>query len=58
MIGYGESSINFRLQVWLRVENAIAVPSDLHLALIDRLRAAGVEVPVVRRERHEKGNTE
>jgi len=58
MLGYGESSINFRLQVWLRVENAIAVPSGLHLMLIDRLRAAGVEVPAVRRERHEKGATE
>lgn len=58
MVGYGESCINFRLQVWLRVENAIAVPSDLHLTLIDRLRAAGIEVPAVRRERHETGNTE
>ena len=57
MRGYGDSSINFRLQVWLRVENALAVPSDLHLALIERLRAAGIEVPAVRRERHEPGAT-
>lgn len=53
MLGYGDSSINFRLQVWLRVENAIAVPSELHLEIIEKLRSAGVEIPAVRRERHE-----
>jgi len=58
MLGYGDSSINFRLQVWIRVENAVAVPSELHLTLIERLRAAGVEVPAVRREKHEGSGAE
>jgi small-conductance mechanosensitive channel len=53
MMGYGDSSINFRLQAWLQIENALAVPSALHQTLIERLRAAGIEVPAVRRERHQ-----
>jgi small-conductance mechanosensitive channel len=50
MTGFGESSLDFKLFAWTRVENFLVVSSELHVAVNEALREAGIEIPVPKRD--------
>jgi potassium efflux system protein len=50
MTGFGESSLDFKLFAWTRVENFLVVSSELHVAVNEALRDAGIEIPVPKRD--------
>jgi small-conductance mechanosensitive channel len=52
MIGFGDSSLDFRLLVWAPVEDFLEVGSRLHLAIFDALGQAGIEIPFPQRDLH------
>ena len=52
-IGYGDSSIDFELAVW--ISNPIRIPeirSDLYFAMWDELKRRGIEIPFPQRDLH------
>jgi small-conductance mechanosensitive channel len=52
-IGYGDSSIDFELAVW--IANPIRIPeirSDLYFAMWDELKQRGIEIPFPQRDLH------
>ncbi len=50
MMGFGESSLDFRLFAWTQVENYLVVSSELHVAVLEATRDAGIEIPVPKRD--------
>lgn len=54
MVGFGDSSLDFRLLVWTRIEDSFQVGSDLHVAIFDALAEAGIEIPFPQRDLHLK----
>ncbi len=54
MIGFGDSSLDFRLIAWTDIESFRQVRSDLHVLVNRELRAAGVEIPFPQRDLHMK----
>jgi small-conductance mechanosensitive channel len=52
MIGFGESSLDFRLRCWTTVEDWVDVASDLHVAINRELKAAGIKIPFPQRDLH------
>ena len=52
MISFGESSLNFRLFVWTELEYFGEVMSDLHEAIDEELRKAGIGIPFPQRDLH------
>jgi small-conductance mechanosensitive channel len=52
MIGFGDSSLDFRLRCWTTVEDWIDVVSDLHVAVNRELKAAGITIPFPQRDLH------
>ena len=51
-IGFGDSSLDFRLLAWADIEVRLNVESDLHVAINNRLREAGIEIPFPQRDLH------
>jgi small-conductance mechanosensitive channel len=57
LLGYGESSINFELRVWIDESNSpTQVRSDLATAVYDAVTAAGMNFPYPQREIRVLGN--
>ena len=52
MTGFGESSLDFRLLVWTRIEDYMTVASDLHVEVNDELKRAGIRIPIPQRDLH------
>ena len=52
LIGFGESSLDFRLRCWTPVEDWPDVHGDLHVALNKELKKAGVTIPFPQRDLH------
>jgi small-conductance mechanosensitive channel len=50
MVGFGESSLDFKLFAWARVQDFLVVTSELHVAVNDALKQAGIQIPVPRRD--------
>ncbi len=50
MMGFGESALEFKLFAWTRVENFLIVSSELHVAIDEALKEAGIELQVPRRD--------
>ena len=51
LLGFGDSALEFELRcVVADVEKALSVRSDLHYAIIQRFREAGIEIPHQQRE--------
>ncbi len=53
-VGYGDSSINFELLVWIDVRKVPRrlVKSRLYFAMFDALKQAGIEIPFPQRDIH------
>jgi potassium efflux system protein len=50
-IGFGDSSLDFRLQAWIaNYEDGLAVETALRIAVLARLRAAGIAIPFPQRD--------
>jgi len=54
LIGFGDSSVDFELRVWIRDPQAgvVNVRSEIYLALWDAFRAEGIEIPFPQRDLH------
>ena len=52
MIGFGESALNFRLFAWTELEYFGEVMSDLHEAIDEELRKAGIRIPFPQQDLH------
>ncbi len=53
-VGFGDSSLDFRLRFWTRLDHSVDVTSQLHVALCERLAAEGIEIPFPQRDIHIK----
>jgi small-conductance mechanosensitive channel len=50
-VGFGENSLDFRLVCTVgNVNDSFAVESDLRFAIVERLRALGIEIPFAQRD--------
>jgi len=52
MVGFGDSSLDFRLLAWVGVESFLELSSRLTVAVHDALKAAGIEIPFPQRDLH------
>ena len=52
MVGFGESSLDFRLLCWTRDEYRLELVSQLHLAIDAALREAEIVIPFPQRDLH------
>jgi small-conductance mechanosensitive channel len=52
MVGFGNSSLDFRLLVWVAIDDFLTVSSWMHLAVHDGLKDAGIEIPFPQRDLH------
>ncbi|UCE69798.1 MAG: mechanosensitive ion channel [Flavobacteriaceae bacterium] len=51
---FGESSLNFRLLFWVPFEKGLSAKSDVSLAIYNKFKAAGIEIPFPQRDVHIK----
>jgi len=51
-IGFGDSSLDFRLLAWVDIENKLDTESDLNVSINARLKEAGIEIPFPQRDLH------
>ena len=49
-IGFGESSLDFRLRRWARMADWVDVASDLRIAINREPKEAGIEIPFPQRK--------
>ena len=54
MLGYGDSSMNFRVRLWTHIEHWIQVSSDVNVAINAAFSEAGVTIPFPQRDLHLK----
>jgi potassium efflux system protein len=52
MIRFGESSLDFRLRCWVRLEDWVDVLGDLHVSINEALKVAGIKIPFPQRDIH------
>lgn len=55
---FGDSSLNFRLLVWVLFENGLSVKSDLSVAIDKAFKKHQIEIPFPQLDLHMKSNTE
>jgi len=53
--GFGESSLDFELRVFMNPSDVLEVPSDLAVAINEALKKAGIEIPFPQRDLHLRG---
>ena len=51
-IGFGDSSLDFRVLVWTDIEHRWMVESDLNVSINRKLKEAGIEIPFPQRDLH------
>ena len=51
-IGFGDSSLDFRLLAWTDIEHRLPTESEIHVAINTRLKEAGIEIPFPQRDLH------
>ena len=44
-IGFGDSSLNFRLLAWTDIDSRLKTESELNMAIEERLKDEGIEIP-------------
>ena len=52
MIRFGDSSLDFRVRCWTRVDEFVEVASDLHVAIYKELGEAGIPIPFPQHDLH------
>ncbi len=50
--GFGESSLDFEVRVFVDVDNRISLQTELRHAILKALRASGIEIPFPQRDLH------
>ena len=53
--GFGESSLDFELRIFMDPSDVLDVPSALHVAINGALKEAGIEIPFPQRDLHLHG---
>jgi small-conductance mechanosensitive channel len=53
-IGFGDSSLNFRVLFWTHVDNGLSAKSAVGIAIDMAFRRAGIEIPFPQRDIHIK----
>jgi potassium-dependent mechanosensitive channel len=53
-IGFGDSSLDFRLLAWVPQEERLEVESDLRLKINSEIKKAGIEIPFPQQDLHVK----
>jgi small-conductance mechanosensitive channel len=51
-IGFGESSLDFRLLAWTDIDHRLAVESEMNVSINAELKKAGIEIPFPQRDLH------
>jgi small-conductance mechanosensitive channel len=51
-LGFGDSSLDFRLLAWVNIENRLTTESQLKVAINGKLKEAGIEIPFPQRDLH------
>jgi small-conductance mechanosensitive channel len=51
-IGFGDSSLDFRLLAWTDIDHRLGVESEIHVAINAKLKEAGIEIPFPQRDLH------
>lgn len=51
-LGFGDSSLDFRLLAWVEVEFRLETESELYVAIYRKLNEAGIEIPFPQRDLH------
>jgi len=51
-LGFGDSSLDFRLLAWVDVDHRLAVESNIKVAINAKLAEAGIEIPFPQRDLH------
>jgi small-conductance mechanosensitive channel len=56
--GFGESSLDFELRIFMDPSDVLDVPSAVHVAINDALKEAGIKIPFPQRDVHVRGQPE
>jgi small-conductance mechanosensitive channel len=51
-IGFGDSSLDFRLLAWTDIDHRLTVESELHVSVNKAIADAGIEIPFPQRDLH------
>jgi small-conductance mechanosensitive channel len=51
-IGFGDSSLDFRLLAWTDIDHRLKVESELHVSVNKAIAEAGIEIPFPQRDLH------
>jgi small-conductance mechanosensitive channel len=51
-LGFGDSSLDFRLLAWTHIDNRLSVESELKTELNKQIVKAGIEIPFPQRDLH------
>ena len=55
-LGFGDSSLNFRLLAWTDIDHRLSVESELYVSVNVKLAEAGIEIPFPQRDLHMKSD--
>ena len=51
-LGFGESSLDFRMLAWTNIDYRLTVESELNVSINNKLKEAGIEIPFPQRDLH------
>ena len=51
-VEFGESSLNFRLLIWINIQNVLAARSEVSVAIYNRFKELGIRIPYPQRVVH------
>ena len=51
-LGFGDSSLDFRMLAWTNIDGRLTVESQINVAINNRLKDAGIEIPFPQRDLH------
>jgi small-conductance mechanosensitive channel len=51
-IEFGDSSLNFRLLVWVLMDHRLEIESEINVLINKKLKEAGIEIPFPQRDLH------